>query len=162
MSLVMLRDLYQHHFWANAQLWRCIDAISDEQLHQEHDYSIGSVFKQVFHMNLWEQYWFQSMLAGERLPQEAMLDPAECADRDALRACSQATEALERRVLADLIEEDLAHYLTPTLTMWQILVQMYGHGIDHRAQALAALHQMGAPTVEQSYMFYLKWRRQNA
>ncbi|MCL4255480.1 MAG: damage-inducible protein DinB, partial [Anaerolineae bacterium] len=41
-----------------------------------------------------------------------------------------------------------------TNPIWEILVHVINHGTDHRAQILAMLHQMGAPTLEQDMMLY--------
>ena len=38
---------------------------------------------------------------------------------------------------------------------WQILLHMVNHGTDHRAQILARLHELGAPTTEQDLVLYL-------
>jgi uncharacterized damage-inducible protein DinB len=39
--------------------------------------------------------------------------------------------------------------------VWQILAHMVNHGTDHRAQVLAVLYSLGAPTIEQDLMFCL-------
>ncbi|PJF26553.1 MAG: hypothetical protein CUN52_15675 [Phototrophicales bacterium] len=47
------------------------------------------------------------------------------------------------------------------MTVRDALVQVANHSTDHRAQTLAGLHQLGATTVEQDYLFYL-WEKELA
>jgi uncharacterized damage-inducible protein DinB len=39
--------------------------------------------------------------------------------------------------------------------VWQLYMHVYGHGIDHRAQLLSMLNQLGVETIEQDYVLYL-------
>jgi uncharacterized damage-inducible protein DinB len=41
------------------------------------------------------------------------------------------------------------------LTVWQVLLHVVNHGTDHRAQVLRILHDFGAPTTAQDYIFYV-------
>jgi len=43
-----------------------------------------------------------------------------------------------------------------TYTVWEIVLHVFNHGTDHRAQILAMLHQIGAPTLDQGLTAY--WR----
>jgi len=40
----------------------------------------------------------------------------------------------------------------------ETLLHVVNHGTDHRAQILAMLHGMGAPTVAQDLLFYMRSR----
>ena len=76
----------------------------------------------------------------------------------------------ERRVLGYVANRDDAQLLREvtysisrrpeptTNTVWEILVHMVNHGTDHRAQVLALLHRLGAPTFEHDLILYL-WDR---
>ena len=44
-------------------------------------------------------------------------------------------------------------------TRREVLIHVVNHGTDHRAQILARLHELGAPTLEQDLMLYL-WERE--
>ena len=41
------------------------------------------------------------------------------------------------------------------LIAWQVLLHVVNHGTDHRAQMLRILHDMGAQTVSQDYIFFV-------
>ncbi len=65
-------------------------------------------------------------------------------------------ETLDEELLNAILEYDVPHRGgLKRNTRWQILLQGVNHGTDHRAQVLALLHQLGAPTLEQDFMIYL-------
>jgi len=41
------------------------------------------------------------------------------------------------------------------LIVWQVLLHVINHGTDHRAQLLRTLHDLGATTSSQDYIFYV-------
>lgn len=59
------RHFYDYHFAENRKLWVWyMPSISDEELMQEVDYSIGSLWKQLVHLMSVDHIWFAS-LPGE-------------------------------------------------------------------------------------------------
>jgi uncharacterized damage-inducible protein DinB len=65
-----------------------------------------------------------------------------------------------RQYLAELSDEMLSKHplkegIDQALTTWQILLHVVNHGTDHRAQVLRALHDFGAETKEQDFIFYV-------
>jgi len=40
------------------------------------------------------------------------------------------------------------------LMLWQVLIHVVNHGMDHRAQILRLLHDLGVKTTSQDYIFY--------
>ncbi len=61
-----------------------------------------------------------------------------------------------RAYLANLRDEMiLDHPLGDTMTRWQVLAHVALHGMDHRAQLLELLHQLGVETFPQDYFFYM-------
>jgi uncharacterized damage-inducible protein DinB len=41
------------------------------------------------------------------------------------------------------------------LIVWQVLLHVANHATDHRAQILRVLHDLGAETTYQDYIFYV-------
>jgi uncharacterized damage-inducible protein DinB len=39
--------------------------------------------------------------------------------------------------------------------VWQVLLHVANHAMDHRAQLLRALHDLGVETKSQDYIFYV-------
>lgn len=157
MNADAIRHFYDYHFAENRIMWdRYIMPLSQEQFLQPVDYSVGSVRNQVVHMMSCDDIWF-SGLRGLQMPD--MLDPTPFDDRNDIRARWDTLEQTMRDYLADLRDERLLD--TPltgedeNLIVWQVLLHVVNHGTDHRAQLLRVLHDLGAKTVSQDYIFYV-------
>ena len=62
-----------------------------------------------------------------------------------------------RAYLADLTDEVCNasfDWTSDSLRKWQIMMHVLNHATDHRAQTLAMLHSLGAPTFAQDMVFY--------
>lgn len=154
-SIGMIRNLYQHHDWATDQTWVCVDALTEAQYRQPIDYSIGSVEAQMFHVAYWEHFWFASLKADERISRDTMPTLQDYPNRDALKTWYGDNRQLVWDVLDNQTDETIQQNITETRKVWQILIQMYGHAFDHRAQILAGIYPMGAPTFEQNFFSFL-------
>lgn len=165
MSLLShIKRLYDYTYWAHQRVWQhAILPLSDEQYHRPLTYSIGSIHQQLVHTMSAEWIWF-SRMRGEA--PRAMLNPADFADRSAVRARWDEVEAMVRAYLETLSEADLDRrfeYHTTRGTpdsqpLSEVLLHVVNHGTDHRAQILAQIHTMGGATIEQDLIFYLRGR----
>jgi uncharacterized damage-inducible protein DinB len=150
--------LFEYHFAENRKMWeQNIATLSQEHFLQDVHYSRGSVRNQVVHMMSADRYWFRG-LCGEVMPND--FDPAQFADRAAIRAQWDSVEKEMRQYLAGLSDEMLTKHplkegIDQALTTWQILLHVANHGTDHRAQVLRVLHDFGCDTKEQDYIFYV-------
>jgi len=155
--LQMIQEMYAHHQWAQQQLWQCLSHLSDEQWHTPNDYSIGSVFAQVHHLSYWETFWFRAMQIGEHPDRSTIATINQLQSHDELKQFCDKASSLVDDVINALNDEWLEKSLGRN-THWQLLMQMYGHAMDHRAQVLRMLGDMGLPTFEQTYFFYQRDR----
>ena len=158
MNADYFRQLYQYHVAANHKLWHeSIVELTDEQFKQKLPYSVGSVRNQVVHLLNIENSWFFD-LRGLEAP--GWVNPVHLPDRPRVRAKWDAVEAGMGAYLASLIDDDLGRDGAEGLRVWQVLFHVLNHGTDHRAQLLAMLAQLKAPTFSQDYPFYAKgkWR----
>ena len=72
-------------------------------------------------------------------------------------ADGNAALALARDVRPDVWDD-----ADEPISAWQALLQVANHSTDHRAQVLAGLKALGAPTFEQDYLNYIFARRDAA
>lgn len=157
MNADAFRHLYAYHFAENRNLWDThIVALTQEQFIQPVSYSIGSVRNQIVHMMSVDQTWF-SDLRGVEVPDR--LNPVHFHDRAIIRARWDRVEESMRAYLATLgdeilLEKPFAEGEDKDLRLWQVLIHVVNHGTDHRAQVLRLLHDLGAKTVSQDYVFY--------
>jgi uncharacterized damage-inducible protein DinB len=156
-----IRTLYDYTYWAHRHVWSCIESLTDEQFTQSLDYAFGSIRGQVVHTMNAEWIWFSRI--RDTSP-KAMFTETEYPDRNALRAKWDSIEADVRgwlEALTDPMLENPIEYQNSkgtafTQPLWSILLHVVNHGTDHRAQTLSMLYQLGAPTVEQDFIFYLR------
>jgi uncharacterized damage-inducible protein DinB len=105
-----------------------------------------------------EYWWFQFLSTG----QLKFVADADCATRESIRAKWDEAEQVIRAYVAKLTPEELAREVKPLfwsadkppMKVFEALFQVAIHSSDHRAQALAALDQVGGPTTPQDFIFY--------
>ncbi len=154
MNADAFRQLYEYHFAINRKIWdRCIVPMPQELFIQKEDYSVGSVRNQVVHLLNIDERWF-SGLRGEPLP--GFINPVYYAKKDKIRAKWDQVEADMRAYLDALTDDRIdAHPFNDDLTVWQVLIHVAYHGMDHRAQMLALLNRLGVETFPQDFFFSL-------
>ncbi|MCA0454376.1 MAG: DinB family protein [Chloroflexi bacterium] len=157
MNADAFRQLFQYHFDENRKIWDThIMSLSQEQFLKPDAYSVGSVRNQVVHMMSCDDYWF-SGLRGLDMPD--MPDPTPFEDRAAIRARWDGIEQNMKAYLAALTDDMLFTHPLPggdrLLALWQILLHVTHHAVDHRAQLLKLLNSLGVETTYQDYIFYV-------
>lgn len=157
MNANMLRHFFDYHFSENRILWdRQMMALSQAQFTQHIPYSLGSVRNHFVHLMSVDDVWFSALSGGE-FPGD--LNPDNFADRSVLRAHWDGVESRMREYLQALRDPMLFDKPLDgedeNLSVWQVLLHIVNHGTDHRAQVLRALHDLGAATTAQDYIFYV-------
>ncbi len=149
-----IRILYGYHFVANRKLWdTSIVPLTDEQFLQPLDYSIGSIRNQVVHLMDIEEGWFGGLRepAAGRAP---FKNPEAWPTREKIRADWDVVEADIRTYLAGLTDEECNQPFAEGMRKWQVMMHVLNHATDHRAQTLAMLHSLGAPTFAQDMVYH--------
>ena len=145
-----IRELYDYHISTNRRLWETsIMTLTDEQFLQPLDYSVGSIRNQCVHLMSIDQRWF-SGLRGVVVPD--FLNPDLYPTRAEVRAYWDTVEADMQSYLSNLTDDHLSGMMND-LPVWAVLQHVALHGMDHRAQMLAMLHGLGAPTFAQDFIY---------
>ena len=158
MNADAFRYLYGYHFAENRAMWdKYIVPLSDEQFTRDVSYSLGSIRNHIVHLMWVDDTWF-SELRGAELPE--LLSSAQFKDRTVIREYWDGIEQKMRDYLANLRDDMLFDKPCPpgedeNLIVWQVLLHVVNHGTDHRAQLLRILHDVGAKTVSQDFIFYV-------
>lgn len=158
MDKTYFQQLINYNYWAHRKVWDCVMQLTDEQFKQDLDYSIGSIYVQCVHTMGVESWWFTFLRTGKL----EFLEESDLPDRASIRAKWDEVETmvhayidsltpaeLEREVMPDFWENK------PAIKVWEAILQVMNHSTDHRAQILAGLHRLGAPTVGQDVLDYL-------
>lgn len=161
MDVQTLRTLVEYTQQANHKVWACIDELSEEQFLQAHDYSRGGIYEQTFHMMASDWYMpnLDAIVAGKATPPKkedfttwvAIKDEWKKIDAD-INATLDTMTAVD---LQEMVKTPVRKELALETPRWEMWMSYINHNTNHRAQVLAHLHQLGAPTVEQGYFFYL-------
>ncbi len=149
-----LRHLYNYHFAMNRKLWDySVLPLTEEQFTRRLEYSVGSIRNQVVHLLNIDDRWFAG-LRGETVP--GFLNPVYFNKRPKIREMWDGVEAKMQDYLTNLTDDMLPQpYADIPMQVWQVLLHVVNHATDHRAQTLAMLHGMGAPTFPQDYAIWL-------
>lgn len=154
MNADYFRKLYAYHIATNRKIWkRSILTLTDEQFAQKLDYSVGSIRNQVVHVLSVDERWFAG-LRGVDVPD--FKNPVHYPKRAKIRTIWDTIEAQMQDHLAKLTDGELSEPYPdlPEMQIWEVLLHVANHGTDHRAQILAGLDQLGAPTFPQDYFFF--------
>ena len=157
MNANAFRHFYNYHFSENRKVWEHVAALPFEQFRQPAGYSQGSIRDQIIHLLEVEDVWFSGLRGAQ--PVEP-ISASTADERVLIRTHWDKVEENIRAYLAALQDETL--FSKPIkepeedkdLMVWQVLLQVANHATDHRAQILRALHDLGAKTESQDYIFY--------
>ena len=163
MDVASLRELFDYNTWAHLRVWNCAKTLPEAQFRQVLNYSVGSIYEQIFHTLSIERYWMTAVRDKAQPDGDSFPSSDDYPTGASLGNLYDETSAFLNTILADLSDADLGEmvaYRHPSglsfqNTCGQLAIQVYSHSIDHRAQTLAMLHQFGAPTIGQDFLRYL-------
>lgn len=161
MDAEMIRTFWEYSFWQSRRVWELAAPLTDAQFTRDMGYSWGSVRSIFTHMMDAEQIWLDRI---HGVSPEAMPDTNRFATRGELRAAWDTLESEWRAYLATLTNEMLRQPVIyrrynggeQQQPLWGLLLHVCNHGTDHRAQVLFLLAQLGVPTQEQDFLFYMR------
>lgn len=160
-----IKTMFDYHYGMFERVWACAGQLTSAQFVAENGYSLGSVRNHLVHCMNVDDRWL-ARLQESMLP--PVLDEATFPDTASIRPDWDAVRERVLAYVASLTQAELeasvsiamaGRYSEPQhCRRWEALLHMVNHGTDHRAQILARLHELGAPTLEQDLMLYL-WDR---
>ncbi|MCL4250264.1 MAG: DinB family protein [Anaerolineae bacterium] len=164
MNADIIRSLFEYNAWSHRLVWDCVMQAEESIWTRSSGYSLDTLQAQYVHVLSVDQRWFARV---QNLEPPARLEVQAYPTRTSLWSAWEATEQVHRADLAQVTDADMTRIIEYDLphrgglkrnTAWEILAHVVNHGTDHRAQILATLHMLGAPTTEQDMMFYW-WSR---
>lgn len=165
MKLSWVRTLYDYGAWADARVLACAERLSPEQFTAPGTAGHGSIRDTLAHALSAHRAWL-SWLDGSLSVQEAMrrpFDPATLPDAAAVRERWEEVQRQTQRFLAHLTEDDLAEVRTEThpsagtvsMPLWQFLIHVVLHGVQHRSEVAAMLTGFGQSPGNLDLLFFL-------
>ena len=137
----LLRDMYGHQEWADAEHWRAFGALEAAR-----DYT--PLRERLHHIHLVQRMFVWAV--GDRATPPTPSTPADFAAIDDLKAYARGSHDQIRRLLDGLTDARMAEsvsmpWFTPplTLTVESALAQMAMHSHYHRGQNAVVLRELG-------------------
>ncbi|MCY4145205.1 MAG: hypothetical protein OXE95_09145 [Chloroflexi bacterium] len=161
MNASAIKTLFDYHYAMYDRVWDIAQELSPQQFVAENDYSLRSLRNQLLHVIEVDNRWLARL---QCLPLPDFLHESDFLDQAALRSTWVSiradvlayTGALTDTDMEEVVELDFSHRGGRHHSRrWQILLHVVNHGTDHRAQILALLHELGAPTFEQDLILHL-------
>jgi uncharacterized damage-inducible protein DinB len=148
----IIRQMVAYHVASQRRLWECVVQVDEAAFEREDDYSHGSMRKLMIHMAQTDIGWLMGLRGGGRQPRPGLENYPDRASVGALleRAAAEMTafaDALDDAGLEQVVEGMAG-------PVWQPLVHLVIHGVDHRAQVLRLLAAAGGPTFEQDFIWF--------
>lgn len=141
----VLRTLFRYDAYATGRLVsEGMVKLSDEQLDRDMGYAHKTIRGQLQHILVGHQYWLERAFDTE----------AVAASSDVFGLAERLLADATSRTLLAPVEYKNPHGQTFANIRWEMLWHLINHGTDHRAQTLAMLHALGAPTFEQDMIYY--------
>ena len=159
-SLALIKTFVHYHLDMTRRIWDSLEHITDEQFLADDPYSRGSLRNLMVHLTATDSNW----LAGlKNIPEDQ--DPSG-------KKLEDYTSRAIVREFWDDTAKDLANYVE-ALTQaeldespmdipnprWQVFLHIINHGTDHRSTVLQRLHELGAPTFDQDFIFWLEKKK---
>ena len=157
-----IKTIFDYHYGMFEHVWVCAAQLNAAQFVEDNGYSLGSVRNHLVHCMNVDDRWLA------RLQQTTLPDVLDEATFPDLASIRPEWDAVRERVLAyvtGLTQAELEASVSVAIAgrysepqpcrRRDVLLHMVNHGTDHRAQILARLHDLGAPTLEQDLMLYL-------
>ena len=154
----LLRDLLDHQFWADAEMWKALGAHSAAR-------DDRTIHDRLHHIHLVQRFFLWSL--GDRTTQLTLTTPSEFPGFGDLEAYGRQTHGEFKAYLhalpASRLDEriTLPHAIDPPMvvTVSEALMQVATHSHHHRAQNATRLRELGGvpPTLD-LIMWYWKGR----
>ncbi len=157
----MTHEVFSYSDWANGVVLEAAAGLSDGQLDEPFDMSVGTLRRILLHILNGEEVWLKRWQGEAETPwpgEAAKTGVADMADR--FRACWQKRDAF----LESLDDADMGRRLTYrdskgalfSATLGEMVLQMAIHSAHHRAQAVNMIRRVGGPGLEMDYMAHVR------
>lgn len=164
LDVATLRMYYRYGDWARDRVHEAAAALNDEQFDRPFEMGLGTLRKTLLHIRDAEQWWYENWVRGPQPEFRALPASTTIAE---LGALFQETARNRYALLAQATDTDLQRvvgaYVRPDLQLrfrlGESMLQLCGHGTQHRAQALNMLRHLG---VDVPLLDLVVWARQRA
>jgi uncharacterized damage-inducible protein DinB len=159
-----LREYYRYGDWAMERVLDCCSGLGDDPLDRPFEMGLGSLRKSLTHIRDAEQWWQDNWTSDDpKLPWKALPETTSIAQ---LRRLFRETAGARFALLDRLEDVELQRSVSAqpsadqkfTFALGETMLQLCGHGVYHRAQAINMLRRVGGPSPGE--VDYIDWYEQ--
>lgn len=162
MKLADIQLLYNYNYWASAKILMAATNVTQEEFLAPVSFPNGSLRGILVHIVAAE--WIWRMRIDEGTYPSSLLVPEDFSNFLVVLERFQEEEANMRGYLARLSDKAINESVTyrhtsgaeHTQVLWQILTHLVMHGMQHRAEAAAALTDLGHSPGDIDLIVYLR------
>ena len=147
MSDTLMAEFARYNLWANLELLKACEGLSEEQLQTSEPGAFGAIRETLMHLIGSEGYYL-FLLSGQKIPAPfSRGDHPSVAEirRYAEQVCPLLADVMTHTQLdATVREEDNGQVYTYKAVA--VLIQAINHGVEHRTNVTTILAQMGVKT----------------
>lgn len=159
-SIHYIRSVFGYHFWANGQLLKKAENLSETDYFEDLSVGHGSLHSTFFHMLRVEKVWIE--LAQNGKLNEPSIEIESFASLESIQKSWTAVEKKYLQYLDRTAEEEYAAVVNVTdqngivtpIQRWRMLQQVLFHGAQHRAEAALILTHLGQSPGDLDFIFY--------
>jgi uncharacterized damage-inducible protein DinB len=162
LTKVMMGKLFDYNIWSFGRVWNCIDQLTDEEFSKETGFSHGSIRNQVIHVMSSTRRWIDRLQVQTPRPhmENAAFPTLEVVKREWTVFLDELQDFMntisEESLSLPTDWEISSRELRSRNQQWEILLHVFNHMTDHRAQILAMLDLVfHKETIEQDLIFFL-------
>jgi len=164
MKIENIQQMYDYNYWASAKILMAATNLDQEQLLAPVVFPNGNLRGTLIHIVGAE--WIWRMRCDEGISPAGLLDPEAYPDFLSVLDRFQEEEGKVRAYLARLADEALNSSITyqdmagrsHSQILWNILMHVVMHGMQHRAEAAAILTEFGYSPGDIDLIRYLRER----
>ena len=167
-KLEFIRALYDYNEWADDHILETASELDEKELARDLGASHGSVGGTLTHLLLGQVFWLgvwgasrEGPVAMPRQEPGQVMQPL----REGYEQYHKGVRAFVEALTGERIEElilDPVHSPRLSLPMWQMMVHIIYHGINHRSEVAALLTTLGRPVRDLDYIFFERGRQKVA
>ncbi len=153
----LIDKMFEYNLWANTQLIKLCDKLSNEQLDMESEGVFGRIQPTLVHI-IRAEGGYLARVTGSRpwaddldwdtMSMSSLLEKAKLSGERLIATASQADPAVRHDVVW---QDEQLHFFN-----WTVLLQALYHGIEHRTQIKILLTQLGVEHPELAAWDYVE------
>jgi|SRR5688572_25786621 uncharacterized damage-inducible protein DinB len=160
MELELIKTFIEYHLDMTRRVWDSIDHITEEQFLADDAYSRGSLRNLMLHLTATDSHWLAGLKNIPEDQDEPGLELEDYSNRAIVREFWDNTAKDLAEYVETLTEAELAeHPMDISHPRWEVFLHIINHGTDHRSTILQKLHEFGAPTFDQDFIYWVRSRK---